>query len=588
MVEISVKEISERLAGQADQVAAMLLPGGKPENGKYWVCGDISGAPGKTLKVCIQGTYAGEWRDWANDTDKGDLLDLWRLTKGITAAEAVKQAKAYLGIVDPARSYERKTYSPPAQIVSSALNPAGGAMAYLRNKRGLTLETLAAFRIEGCAEKKAIVFPSFSPAGELVNRSYRTLEAKKRVWQDSGCAPSMFGWQALPEASYTARTVLLAEGQIDAMTWHQWGFPALSIPNGSGTTWIDYEWENLACFDTIYLAFDQDDAGRKITEAVASRLGKHRCLIVTMPKKDANECLMDGFVAGDAQEWVAAAKAPRIKDLVTGADMVDRLIHEIRPKEQPFTLPFLALNWHAGLGFWFRPGEVTVWGGWTGAGKSSMLNFVKSQLLAQATPIFEASLEMKVETTLRRMAKMFYGNGLNEHTARDFLKNTGTLMVFADIVGSVKIEKLMIMMRFAFARYGCQHFFIDSLMRIEDLEEDYPAQGQFCNQLQAFAKECNIHIHLVCHLAKPNQASSRPTMYGVKGSSLIINNTDNVVLICRNSEKEKLRSMGKLTDEQDKIMHDAELIVEKQRETGWTGMFKLRYEINRYRYTHVL
>lgn len=248
----------------------------------------------------------------------------------------------------------------------------------------------------------------------------------------------------------------------------------------------------------------------------------------------------------------------------------------------------MALNWYADLGFWFRPGEVTVWGGWTGAGKSSILNFVKSQLLAQATPIFEASLEMKVEVTLRRMATMFYGKGLNEATAREFIKNVGSFMVFADIVGSIKIEELMMMMRFAFARYGCQHFFIDSLMRIEGLEEDYPAQGQFCSDLQGFAKECNIHVHLVCHLAKPSQASPRPTMYGVKGSSLIINNTNNVALICRNAEKQKLRSMGKLTAEQDQQMHDAELIIEKQRETGWTGMFKMKYEVNRYRYTHVL
>ena len=582
MVELKVSEISERLAAQAQAVVAHLLPGAKL-HGNMMLCGDVGGSPGESLKIGIHGTYAGQWRDWSNDDDKGDLLDLWRISRGITPAEAIKQAKSFLGILDPVRAYEPRSYSKPEKVDSSHLSEAGKAMSYLRDKRGLRNSTVQAFKIEGCPEKGAIIFPSYSPAGELVNRSYRTLGAQKKVWQDKDCAPSLFGWQALPESAYKAKTVLLSEGQIDAATWHQWGIPALSIPNGSGCAWIDYEWENLAAFDTIYLAFDQDDAGRKITETVAGRLGKHRCFIVSMPKKDANDCLMAGFVAGDAADWVANAATPKVKRLVTAADMEARLVAEITPKPEPFTISFMAKHWpHSG--FWFRPGEVTVWGGFAGAGKSTILNYLKSQLLAQETPIFEASLEMKVETTLRRLATIFQGHKLDEPSARSFARGCGQHLIFADVVGSMKRDELMEMLWFAFRRYGCVHFMIDSLMRIEELEEDYPAQGQFCNRLQDFAKETGAHVHLVAHLAKPSQSMERPTMYGIKGSSLIVNNADNVLLVCRNPDKEKLRRIGKLTDEGDQSTHDAEVIVEKQRETGWTGIFKLKFDSHRYTY----
>ena len=160
-------------------------------------------------------------------------------------------------------------------------------------------------------------------------------------------------------------------------------------------------------------------------------------------------------------------------------------------------------------------------------------------------------------------------------------------LVFCDVVGSIKRKDLIEMMWYAFRRYNCQHFMIDSLMRIEELEEDYPAQGEFCNRLQDFAKETGVHVHLVAHLAKPSQTMERPSMYAIKGSSLLVNNADNVLLICRNPEKEKLRKQNKLSDEQDKLMHDTEIIVEKQRETGWTGMFKLKYDPQRYTYRQV-
>jgi twinkle protein len=585
-MDLTVAQISERLSAQALSVAAKLLPGGKQINGKEFVAGDISGSPGDSLKVCIHGTYAGQWRDWSTDTDKGDLLDLWRMTTGCTQAEAIKQAKAFLGIEERVREHEPKIYAKPPTINADILAEDGGAMKYLRETRGLKTEIIRALKIEGSKEKRAIVFPSYSPSGEIINRSYRTLGADKKVWQDKDCAPSLFGWQALPPQAYTERSVLLSEGQLDCASWLQWGIAALSIPNGSGCSWVDYEWDNLAPFDTIYLAFDQDEAGRKITENVIQRLGKHRCMIVAMPKKDANECLVSGYCAEDARDWVANAKAPKIKRIVTAAEMERRLLAEIQPKEEAFTIGFFAGEWPY-TGFYFRPGEVTLWGGFSHAGKSTMLNFMQSVLLADERKIFVASLEMKVETMLRKLAKIFMGESLNETNASSFVKGVGPNLVYADIVGSMKQAELMEMMWFSFRRYGCTHFIIDSLMRIQDLEEEYAAQGEFCNRLQDFAKETGTHVHLVAHLGKPGQAVERPSMYSIKGSSLLVNNADNILLVCRNPEKEKLRKLNTITKEQEASLHDTEVIIEKQRETGWTHTFRLKFDPKRYYYTKI-
>lgn len=579
----SVATLSERLAAQAQEVALMLFPQGKIRNGEM-VIGDVDGSSGESLKISLSGIHAGNWRDWATD-DHGDLIDLWRLTRNLTPADAIKQVKAHLGIVDaPISRGEPLSYARPKPLSSHSVKPKSVSEAFLTQKRGISREVIDKLRIESDKEKRAIVFPSYSPAGELINRSYRTLDNKKRVWQDAGCAPSLFGWQAIKDASYKDRTILLCEGQIDCATWHQWGIPALSVPNGTGSTWIDYEWENLEAFDRIYLAFDQDAEGKKIEEKALARLGKHRCLCVAMPKKDANDCLLAGYTADDAADWLAKSSMAKVKNLVTAAEMEERLVSEIRPKAKPFSMPWMENDWSNEEGFWFRPGELTIWGGFSFAGKSTMINGVIAQLLCARIPCFIGSFEIKVETQLRKLFSVFVGRSINEASAREFTQNVAETIVYADVVGSISRDELMEMLWYSYRRYGARHFFIDSLMRVQDLEEDWPAQGEFCNRLQDFAKETGSHVHLVAHLGKPSGNDSRPSMHAVKGSSLMVNNADNVLIVIRNPEKEKKRKAGKLSKE-DEDLHDTEVIVEKQRETGWTGVFRLNFDRLKYRFT---
>jgi twinkle protein len=132
------------------------------------------------------------------------------------------------------------------------------------------------------------------------------------------------------------------------------------------------------------------------------------------------------------------------------------------------------------------------------------------------------------------------------------------------------------MMTFSQRRYGTEHFLIDSLMRVEGLEEEYVEQGRFLNRLQEFAKNTGAHIHLVAHPRKMNE-DGKPSKMDVKGSSLIPNNADNIVAVCRNFEKMKKRKDNTLTPEEERNMHDTEIRVEKQRDSGWEGRFLLRF-----------
>lgn len=582
---ITAQEISERLAERVESVCTLLLPGGRIVKDEY-ICGSVDGGEGKSLHVHLTGTYRGNWTDWATQ-EHGDLVDLWRTTRNTSRTDAFRQVKEYLGIAEDVLPAKAKVYGKPAEKQTPKTTPGSKSFNWLTTERKLKPEVIARFRVS--TDARAIVFPCHSPTGELINRSYRTLPTngeKKQVWQDKDCAPCLFGWHALPESAYRDRTVLLAEGQIDAMTWDQWGVPALSIPAGSGQTWIGYEWDNLAIFDKILIAFDADQAGQTNAESAIKRLGAHRCHLVQIPHKDPNEALQAGVTAEEAQSWVAKAKAPQLDGLISGADLMSRLMEEIKEKPKPLCLKWMDIDWPEEKGFYFRPGEVTLWTGSTGNGKSTFLNYLQTILVGSGLGVFVASLEIRVETTLRKTAQAFYGiTGVNKQVLQEchfasWLLEYGEQICFCDRVGYISQEELLEMMEFAFRRFGAKHMIIDSLMRIEGLEENYPAQGEFMNRLSEFADSSGAHIHLVAHPRKVKPGASLDAS-DVKGSSLIANNADNIVSISRNADKWELIKNGTITDEQMRSLYDTEISVEKQRESGWTGRFYLRFDPRR-------
>lgn len=586
----SISELSDLLAQNAEGVAMMLLPGGKRVNG-HWVAGDVNGGEGKSLQVNLEGQFVGKWRDWADSQEyRGDLVDLWRVTRNLGPKETLKEVKAHLGIHDPVEPQSAKTYSTPKDNPRSS--PDGLIYKYLTGERKLESKIVGQFDIRGARVKGDVYisFPSFSPSGEIVNNSYRSLEpidnGKKKVFQDKGCAPSLFGWQAMTEADYRGRKILLCEGQIDAMTWRQWGIPALSIPNGSGTTWIEYEWENLEMFDTIYLSFDMDGKTQDSLKKTISRLGRHRCLIVNIPDKDANDALKAGRTSEEAQMWVRNATAPKLKDFVNSKDLRDRIYKQFYPDPEDRGIKIALLTGRSKeQSFEVRPGEVSIWTGISGHGKSTFLKDVFMDLIHNDQKCMIASFEMKPEKIVKTMFKSAFGREILTPSEIDAaLEQVGSQIFFCDRIGSISPKELLEMMEFAHCRHGVTQFMIDSLMRVDGLEEDYPAQGDFMNKLSSFVKDFPSHVHIVCHPRKTSEDAT-PSGNDIKGSTLLRANCDNIFSVSRNFKKERAKAEGKEVDEdEDGPEWDARVTVEKDREEGDFKVFHYRYlkTYNRY------
>src|SRR5262249_34884348 len=89
-------KIATALADRIESLCRELLPKGHID-GRNWAVGDINGAPGQSLKICLFGENRGLWLDFADEGWKGDALGLVEAVKSQTPVDAMDWARSWLG-----------------------------------------------------------------------------------------------------------------------------------------------------------------------------------------------------------------------------------------------------------------------------------------------------------------------------------------------------------------------------------------------------------------------------------------------------------------------------------------------------------
>lgn len=579
-----ITDIKQRLAMSAQAVAEMLLPAGR-KDGAEWVCGSTAGEKGESLKVHLSGPKAGIWSDFATG-EGGDLLDLWRAAKGIELSQALEAAADWLGIERPRAHGEaqRRAYTRPPK--PSCTVPKGKVLDYLREVRNLPERVLTDYKIGAFGDE--IVFPFLLPSGELAMAKARKAEdgvAPKPT--AANCEPILFGWQAVPK---DAREIIITEGEIDALSWAAYGFPAMSVPYGGGKgakqQWIESEFDRMARFERIYISTDMDKPGNEAAEEIASRLGRHRCVRVSLPHKDANECLVAGVSREDMELALKQASNLDPEGLRSPSDYQDRVAAIFWPEEGThvgYTTPYGKL----GKKLLFRPGEVTLWTGASGSGKSQIISDCVPHWIEEGARICLASFEMHPAQTLRRMVKQA-GNVDRPTTVflGDILAYLDNGLLLYEKVGKSGVGPLLDIFDYARAKYGCQMFVIDSLMRLGIAGDDYSGQEKAVYQLVDWTIKHNVHTHLVAHARKGEKGSGAPETEDIKGAMEIGANAFNILSVWRNRPLEEKIAAATSEEEKNALREKAGVIlnIAKQRNGDFEGKIGLWFDQETYRY----
>src|SRR6185369_14227298 len=192
----------------------------------------------------------------------------------------------------------KKEYKKPEWKNTTELST--NLIKWFEEKRGINQNTIKEFKItEGLEfmpqlskEANTIQFNYFRDK-EIINIKYRDARKNFKLFKDAELV--FYNINSIKDA----KEVVICEGEIDAMSIHQSGFKhVVSVPNGAGTGKINLEYldnciEYFSNKEKIYLATDNDLAGRNLQEQLSERLGKERCYKIQFKDcKDANECLV--------------------------------------------------------------------------------------------------------------------------------------------------------------------------------------------------------------------------------------------------------------------------------------------------------
>lgn len=238
----------------------------------------------------------------------------------------------------------------------------------------------------------------------------------------------------------------------------------------------------------------------------------------------------------------------------------------------------------------FRGGEVTLWQGINGHGKSQLLGQATIGFAAQGEKVCVCSFEMKPVSTLKRMLRQFAMNDKpSEEAVNRLMEWAKSRYWLYDQLGTVRPEMIYAVIRYCADKLKIKHIVIDSLMKCVRGEDDYNGQKDFVDVLTGLARDLDVHIHLVHHVRKGENEEKVPGKFDGKGSGAISDQVDQVLTVWRNKKKErmleKIVGAKQPIDEETRNAPDALLICDKNRHGEWEGRVALWYHPQSLQYT---
>ena len=233
-------------------------------------------------------------------------------------------------------------------------------------------------------------------------------------------------------------------------------------------------------------------------------------------------------------------------DLLIDLDAVDgkSLLAEYDAHEAKFaTAPFDP----TGEMIRFFPGGVSIWSGYPGAGKTTILRQLICHTLHRGSSIFLVSLEENPRHIPIRLAATAAGvTKPNAHQVQWFIDAYTKRFKLWGRIGIAQHLKILALIR-SLADKGIRHVVIDSLMCLDISNDDTEAQRKFANLLANTARASNIHIHLVAHPRKLQSSDQELDLNDVAGAREIGGIADNVIFVRRTKSKDGYQHSADIT-----------------------------------------
>ena len=198
----------------------------------------------------------------------------------------------------------------------------------------------------------------------------------------------------------------------------------------------------------------------------------------------------------------------------------------------------------------FEMGCITIWTGFTNAGKTTVMTMLAKKTIDQGERIFFFNGEQTKEdfknnlylqaVTSKDIVQKQYRNScvfdtfVSQEKAIELEKMYGNKIYIYNNEVKKDINTLLYAMEEVRKTQKIRVFFLDNFMQIDLSSENiYQEQTDIMEKLRTFAVNKKVHIHLVVHPRKTERFQTRLSLYDIAGSSNIVNKAYNIVSILR-------------------------------------------------------
>lgn len=433
----------------------------------------------------------------------------------------------------------------------------------------------------------AVCFPYFQE-NELKIMKYRdygekSIGKEKRVWQQPGGIPVLWGLDKVN----LEEPFIICEGEMDYLSFIQSGITqVVSVPFGvDNFGWVEENWKWLEKSSMIYLCMDNDNAGLKAEEKMKATFGIEKVKKIELGSyKDVNEILIH-----EGEEAVNQLYYSAIDYNVQGIYNLCEIT--VEGEEQAYT----SLKGIDRVIGGFREGEVTVWSGEPGSGKSTILNQVILEAIEQGGICAVYSGESTKSNFVKWITIQALGWSCCEkvwdrirerhyyipsaETLKEFSKAVHNKLFLLEDAGTMRKDILLDKMKILAKRNQANVFIVDNIMQMDlGSGNKNELQKEFMVELVNFAQKYNSHIHLVAHPKKPARGEEA-SMYDISGASEIPNLSYNIIRLKRINEDVKEKWSTELGGNFEGVA-----IIQKNRKWGEFKNIGLNFDIDSKRY----
>ncbi|KAM4526040.1 twinkle mtDNA helicase [Fundulus diaphanus] len=434
--------------------------------------------------------------------------------------------------------------------------------------------TLKKFGVRLFKPTKSLVFPWFGgPDSSL--KGIKLLSAQmtdaEKVTYNEAMVPkcsSYFNLFGLALVSRMDSEVVVTGSELDALAVSQGtGLPSVALPRGVSClppALLPY----LEQFKRVTLWLGGDIRSWEASKIFSRKLGLRRCALVR--PGEFQPCPLEALSQGKNLSRIVKAAIPAAhKSIVSFKQLREDVYGELMNTDQVAGVKWTRFPELNRILKGHRKGELTVFTGPTGSGKTTFISELALDLCTQGVNTLWGSFEINNVRLAKIMLTQFAMQRLEENLEQyDFWadKFEELPLYFMTFHGQQNIKTVMDTMQHAVYLYDINHVIIDNLqfmMGQENLSVDkFAVQDHIIGVFRKFATNSSCHVTLIIHPRKEEDDRELQTA-SIFGSAKASQEADNVLIL---QEKKLVTCPGRRS-----------LQVTKNRFDGDVGIFPLDF-----------